>query len=521
MLTAFAMARNLLCSPDNPTIRKTMHQSAISRIFLALSPLILTLPVIAEDSKPQPMPMRIEPEKAPAELAVAKASPVATTPEKAASSAATATTAASPTAMPAATASAPGTPASAPAPAPGSGPSFAPTPIPDDESKKELSRLMFERDRLMVENAIQREKLVKELASRRMELERQNLDLEEQRAKVAREIEEMRIAADREQAKLKAENERLSLENSIAKAKSDLRMTELRMEETEARREITRLSTLLEGKDKEIAAAQYATRAQPVYLENPHCDNKLVISDRRIALNGPIVSRTAEEIADRIDYYNNKDPKLPIFIVIDNSPGGSVMAGYKILRAMDGSKAPVYVVVKQFAASMAACITTLADKSFAYPNAQILHHQLSSMAFGNLTQQRESLKEIEEWWERLAGPISQKMGISMEEFIKQMYSKVSTGDWTEFADNAQKLKWVDVVVNDIQETGIVKHPDLTPAPATPQRSITILPNGSKVETVPFLTECLDEKGNPFMMLPRPNPKDVYYLYNPDQYYRVP
>jgi ATP-dependent Clp protease protease subunit len=404
-------------------------------------------------------------------------------------------------------------------------PSIAPAPAPDDpaltESRKELAKLMVERDRLMAENAIAKEKLVRELADRRMELERQTLRMEEMKGKVNREIEEARLTAEKEVAALKATNEKLILESTIAKAKSEMRLAELRMEEAEARREIAKLAVQIETKDKELTAAQYAVSAKPHYLENPHQDNKLIISDRRIPLNGPIVSKTADQIAERIDYYNNQDPKMPIFIVIDNSPGGSVMAGYKILRAMDGSKAPVYVVVKQFAASMAACICTLADKSFAYPNAQILHHQISGMAFGNLTQQRETLKEIENWWNRLAGPIAQKMGVSLDDFIKTMYTKVSTGDWTEFADNAQKLKWVDVIVNEIQETGVLKHPDLAPAP-TPAVPRIVIPTqpGQSVE-IPLLTETLDEKGRPFMMLPRPNPKDVYYLYNPDGYYRVP
>lgn len=490
-----------------------MHCRSVARLILALSPLAVTL------SRADETPAAPAPEKA----AVAQA---ASAPGQTAAPAAG--QAAAP-GQPAAPAPAPAAPAVPPATTTGNtsaaGPTLAPTPLPDDpaitEARKEMAKLMLERDRLMVENAIAKEKLVKELADRRMELERQTLRMEEQKAKVSRDLEESRLNAERELAKLKTENERLAIESGIAKAKSELRLTELRMQETEARRELASLTAALETKDKELAAAQYATKAEPVYLENPHVDNKLVISDRRIPLNGPIVARTAEEIADRIDFYNNKDSKLPIFIVIDNSPGGSVMAGYKILRAMDGSKAPVYVVVKQFAASMAACITTLADKSFAYPNAQILHHQLSSMAFGNLTQQRESLKEIEDWWQRLAGPISKKMGIGMEDFIKQMYAKVSTGDWTEFADNAQKLKWVDVIVHDIQETGVMKHPDLNPAPPAPQRTITILPNGAQAQSIPLMTECLDDKGRPFMMLPRPNPKDVYYLYNPDQYYRMP
>ena len=104
----------------------------------------------------------------------------------------------------------------------------------------------------------------------------------------------------------------------------------------------------------------------------------MVISDRRIPLNGPITNETADYVTTRIHFFNNKDPKLPIFIVIDDSPGGSVMAGYRILKAMEGSDAPVHVVVKSFAASMAAAIATLAKHSYAYPNAVILHHQISA-----------------------------------------------------------------------------------------------------------------------------------------------
>ena len=197
-----------------------------------------------------------------------------------------------------------------------------------------------------------------------------------------------------------------------------------------------------------------------------------MISDRRVALNGPITMDTADQIIARISYYNNKDRTLPIFLVIDDSPGGSVMAGYKILKTMQGSEAPVYVVVKSFAASMAACLTTLAKKSFAYPNAVIMHHQISAFGGGNLTQQQEWVKEMEEWWRRLADPVAAKMGITREEFIKQMYAHASTGDWNEFADKAQKLKWVDVIVDEIDETAMVRDPEARHASVRPDGRIS-------------------------------------------------
>ena len=56
---------------------------------------------------------------------------------------------------------------------------------------------------------------------------------------------------------------------------------------------------------------------------------------------------------------------------------------------------------------------------------------------------------------------------------------------------------------------MVRSPDLNP-PA-PQEKPTTSGGG---------TEALAEDGSPAMFLPRLNPKDVYFLYNPDQYYRV-
>ncbi|MEM9237156.1 MAG: peptidase S14, partial [Verrucomicrobiota bacterium] len=168
------------------------------------------------------------------------------------------------------------------------------------------------------------------------------------------------------------------------------------------------------------------------------------------------------------------------------------------------------VVVKSFAASMAAAITTLAEESYAYPNAVLLHHQISATVFGrmNLTQQKEFFKESMRWWNRLASPIADKMGLTKEEFIAKMYEKSTSGDWSEFGSEAKKLKWVKHIVSGIDETSLRRNPD-----AKTQAAKTTTQRTSMEET-------LDEEGRPIMYLPRINPKDVYFLYNPDGYYRV-
>jgi len=228
------------------------------------------------------------------------------------------------------------------------------------------------------------------------------------------------------------------------------------------------------------------------------------VSDRRIQLNGPIISGTADYVAERIHYFNNKSKELPIFVVIDYCPGGSVMQGYRIVKAIESSPAPVYVVVKSFAASMAAVITTLADYSYAYPNAIILHHQMSGGMYGNLTQQAEQLENAKEWARRLSEPVSKKMDITPEKFVELMYENNSDGDWEEFANKAKELKWVNEIVHEIREAGVRKRPQ-----------------GDAPQPIFFFwqDEEVDSDGQRFVRLPKLQPFDHYFIYDPDRYYR--
>lgn len=380
-----------------------------------------------------------------------------------------------------------------------------PVGLPVEKKDQPASEL----DKLTEKNTLRAEQLKAELAETRAEISR--LKLQRELLTEQQQIQDLKQEAI-EKAELKASVDleaKLEREASIAKSKASLASSELALEQTELLRKTTLQEAELEAIKINKERANFADN-KPIYLENPLLENNtLVISDRRIPFNGPVTSETADYICDRIHYYNNKDKKLPIFIVIDTSPGGSVMAGYRILKAMEGSDAPVHVVVKSFVASMAATMTTLAEESYAYPNAIILHHQLSSSYFFttmNLTQQKESLEDAKKWWDKLAAPVAKKMGITTDEFIKQMYAKNSDGDWVEFATEAKKLKWVNHIVTSIKETSAVVNPD------------TIKPKKKDKEA--FLSETLSNDGKPCLYLPRLHPHDAYFLYNPDGYYRV-
>lgn len=294
----------------------------------------------------------------------------------------------------------------------------------------------------------------------------------------------------------------------IAKAKAQKITTEIDIEKAKLKLKEMELKSKISIIKMEKELNRYADK-KPIYLDNPLTkDNTLVISDRRVALNGAITDKMATRISRKINYFNNKNSKKPIFLVIDNSPGGSVMAGYLIIKAMESSKAPIYVVLKSFAASMAAIIVTLADKSFAYSHATMLHHQPSMYQQGNnnLTEQKENYKNLERWWKFLATPIAKKMGISIDEFQLQMYKHSSKGNWSEFAIDAQKIGWVNNIIDKIEESSIVSV-DIVKKEKDKKKNNDN--SNSDLETI-----------NHIKKLPHLNPNDTYFIYNPDGFYSV-
>ena len=344
--------------------------------------------------------------------------------------------------------------------------------------KSEHAQLLQQLEQLTLKNKILKTKVKLKELSIINESYSNNIDFEAQLQK---------LESDAKLAKIKAEKKT----NEINIAKSEW---ELKTEKLEAEMKILKMKQ---------ERASYLDK-EPLYLDNPlKEDNTLVISDRRIALNGVIDDKMSDRITHKINYFNNKDPKKPIFIVIDSSPGGSVMAGYLIIKAMESSKAPVYVVLKSFAASMAAIIVSTAEKSFAYSQATILHHQPSIFLQGssNLTEQKENYKQLEKWWKYIAQPVADKMGITLEEFQKQMYQHSSKGDWVEFAADAYKLKWVNHIVSHIEETGILSD---------------IIANQESGEKKDSKSSRVAQKN---FYLPRLSPTDAYLLYNPDGYYK--
>ena len=359
-------------------------------------------------------------------------------------------------------------------------------------SRAASERLKAEADAIRAQAGLESAKQSEELAEMRSFIERSKVEQQLADTKASKSLAEARRRA----SEIDARTSVAKSEYAALKTKYDTMSLELRSQIAKLERDIN----LREKKDKLAAVVTNDI----VYHSDPFQDGTLYITDRRIPLNGAIRAGTANFVANRIQYFNNQSEAKPIFIVIDSSPGGSVMEGYRILKAMESSRAPIHVVVKSFAASMAACITTLADHSYAYPNAIILHHQMSSGNSGNMTQQRENLENALEWQRRLAEPIAKKMGVSLDRFVELMYENTTSGDWEEFADRAVELRWVNNVVQEVRETGLRDQP------------------GNSGPSLPSFFEATktDENGRMYLELPPLQPFDHYFMYNPNNFYRI-
>lgn len=297
--------------------------------------------------------------------------------------------------------------------------------------KQKILKLSLEKKKQQLEHELK----IQQLKAQKEKLNLQNEIYSEKQKKKLLDLKEQKFVYDTDLTKLRLQKARLESELLLLK------------------KETAQISEDIQLLQKKKQLKNYSTK-EYAYRINPISNGVLHISDRRVELNGPILLSTAREITEKIQFYNNASQVYPIFVVIEYSPGGSVMAGSRIVNAIANSKAPVYVVVKSYAASMSATITALAEHSVALPDTIFLHHQVRGINAGNLTVQKENLEIAREWSSRVVTPVARKMGLSHDQFVKKMYENNSQGDWVEFAPEAAKLKWVTTVVNEIRDRSV-------------------------------------------------------------------
>lgn len=370
--------------------------------------------------------------------------------------------------------------------------------VEDDKFKELKNRLK--------ELKLKKSLLETELSFENLNFKKERLERTKQHKKRILDYEDNKLLFEEKQLEWK--NNRLEAKKEQAKINSkiqEMKLERITLELENHKKEITILE--LERKLKERIRSQQWSQYVPSnieYHDNPVIDGFIHITDRKIIMNEVITYQLGDFVSEKIHYFNNKSIKEPIFLVIERCPGGSVIAGYKIIKAIESSPAPVYVIVKSYAASMAAIITSRAKYSYAYPQAIILHHQVSSWNVGNLTQQKERLEMSRLWMEKLYEPLAKRMNMTLEKLIERMYKENSDGDWEEFAEDAVKLKWITATVDGIKDMSI--------------RNILQKPN-EKYPRFFAAEEKKDSSGNRFVQLPRINRHDFYFIDRNSDYYR--
>ena len=315
-----------------------------------------------------------------------------------------------------------------------------------------------------------------------------------------------------------ADTRRLKTQSALKKAQVDLenykKNRALALRDIEARIAMGRQENAMGQLQLAAKRAVYtqasrgvAYDATPMQLDEPFVDGTLYISNRRIDMNGPVTMEMAKYVCDRLAFYDNQDTKKPIFVVIDSSPGGSVFAGYLMLKAVESCRAPVHVVVKSYAASMAAVFTTLAPYSYCLEQTIILHHQPSASVAGNMTVIKQDYDLLRMWTGNIFNRVCEKIGVTYDQFVKDMYTHYKSGDWLVFGKEAQERKWVGNVATRIVETGSQIKPDVKTKDLSPALSYE-------------LPEQHDEFGRAYVELPALESGDAWWITDPRGTYRV-
>ena len=111
-----------------------------------------------------------------------------------------------------------------------------------------------------------------------------------------------------------------------------------------------------------------------------------LLNDRIIMLTGEVNDAMASVVVAQLLYLEGQDPEKDISVYI-NSPGGSVTSGLAIYDTMQYIRCDVSTICMGMAASMGAFLLSAGTKGkrFALPNSDIMIHQPSGGAQGQVT----------------------------------------------------------------------------------------------------------------------------------------
>lgn len=177
--------------------------------------------------------------------------------------------------------------------------------------------------------------------------------------------------------------------------------------------------------------------------------DSLILDQRRLFLCDAIDMESAGELIKKLWYLEAKDPGQPILLVI-NSPGGSVDAGFALWDQIKLITSPVTTLVTGLAASMGSVLSLVAKpkRRFATSQARIMVHQprLSGVIQGQATDLEIQAKEMLKTRSLLIDLYCQATGKSIAEIEKA----IDRDTWMT-AEEALQFGLIDKIVSSYKE----------------------------------------------------------------------
>lgn len=170
-----------------------------------------------------------------------------------------------------------------------------------------------------------------------------------------------------------------------------------------------------------------------------------LLKARRIFFCGGVDMDSANEVIRKLWYLELTDPGKPILLVI-NSPGGVIDAGFAVWDQIKMITSPVTTLVTGLAASMGSILSLCAasKRRFATPNSRIMIHQPSIAGYvkGQATDLAIQAKEIKRTHQHLVNLYVKLTGQPLE-----VIEKALDRDRWFTAEEALEFGLIDAIVN--------------------------------------------------------------------------
>jgi ATP-dependent Clp protease protease subunit len=164
---------------------------------------------------------------------------------------------------------------------------------------------------------------------------------------------------------------------------------------------------------------------------------------RIYTFDSAVSDRSVAAAIGDIGLWVRRNPKKPIEIVF-NSPGGGVFAGlalYDFLQEIREAGTKVDTFALGMAASMGGILLQAGEKRIMSRHAYMLIHEVSSGAFGNISEMEDELKFSKRLQDRLLGILAERSSFSKAQIARRWKKK----DWWLDSDECLKHGFVDEV----------------------------------------------------------------------------